>query len=182
MTQLDIASSVQALTDDPSTARTAPAVTATLANGHARMTAGAFNWEADLPAVLGGTGLAPSPTAYLLGALAGCAVAFLNDTLAPEFDVEIDGVTATARCTSDLGGLVGIPGRAADLDSLALDIAVDSPSDPERVEAMQQAWLDRCPVLLALRNANDVEVAFATTTSALTSTAASSPTALSRRR
>jgi uncharacterized OsmC-like protein len=166
MTQLDITSAVQAFTDDPAAARTAPAVTATLANGHARLTAGSFNWEADLPAVLGGTGHAPSPTAYLLGALAGCAVAFLNDTLAPEFDVEIDEVSATARCVSDLGGLVGIPGRRADLSDLGIDIAVDSPSDPGRVAAMQQAWLERCPVLLALRNPNDVAVTFSPLTSA----------------
>ena len=67
-------------------------MTATLANGQARLSAGAFNWDADLPAVLGGENLAPSPTAYLLGALAGCAVAFLRDTLAPQFGVEIDDV------------------------------------------------------------------------------------------
>ena len=66
-----------------------PEVTATLVNGRARLTAGPFNWDADLPAALGGEDLAPSPTAYLLGALAGCAVAFLRDTLAPQFDVEI---------------------------------------------------------------------------------------------
>ena len=46
---------------------------ATLANGRARLSAGPFNWDADLPAALGGENLAPSPTAYLLGALAGCA-------------------------------------------------------------------------------------------------------------
>ena len=81
---------------DPSAARSTPTVTATLANGRARLSAGAFNWDADLPATLGGENLAPSPTAYLLGALAGCAVAFLNDTLAPQFEVAIDDVTAVA--------------------------------------------------------------------------------------
>ena len=75
---------------EPDKARSKPTVTATLANGHARLSAGAFNWDADLPAVLGGGNLSPSPTAYLLGALAGCAVAFLRDTLAPQFGVEIE--------------------------------------------------------------------------------------------
>ena len=72
---------------DPSAARSTPTVTATLANGRARLSAGPFNWDADLPAALGGENLAPSPTAYLLGALAGCGVAFIHDTLAPQFDV-----------------------------------------------------------------------------------------------
>ena len=96
---------------DPTKARSKPAVTATLANGRARLSAGAFNWDADLPAVLGGGNLSPSPTAYLLGALAGCAVAFLHDTLAPQFGVEIDGITAVAGAASDLRGLLGDRGR-----------------------------------------------------------------------
>jgi len=87
---------------DPSTAQSTPTVTATLVNGRARLSAGPFNWDADLPLTLGGENLAPSPTAYLLGALAGCAVALLHDTLAPRFDVQIDDVTAgrSARPTS----------------------------------------------------------------------------------
>jgi hypothetical protein len=80
---------------DSSTAKSTPTVTATLVNGRARLSAGPFNWDADLPAALGGENLAPSPTAYLLGALAGCAVAFLHDTLAPGFAVQI----ASMRCS-----------------------------------------------------------------------------------
>src|SRR6266850_5935172 len=90
---------------DPATARSAPKVTATLENGRARLSGGPFNWDADLPASLGGENLAPSPTAYLLGALAGCAVAFLSDTLAPQFGVKIDDVSATASAASDARGL-----------------------------------------------------------------------------
>ena len=95
---------------DPSTARSKPSVTATLANGRARLSAGPFNWDADLPVALGGENLAPSPTAYLLGALAGCGVAFLHDTLAPQFDVTIDDVSAVARCSADARGLLGLDG------------------------------------------------------------------------
>ena len=92
---------------DPSAARSTPTVTATLANGRARLSAGPFNWDADLPAALGGENLAPSPTAYLLGALAGCGVAFIHDTLAPQFDVTIDDITAVARCSADAGACSG---------------------------------------------------------------------------
>src|SRR6476646_8115683 len=100
---------------DPAKAMSHPSVTATLANGRARLSAGPFNWDADLPAVLGGENLAPSPTAYLLGALAGCAVAFLHDTLAPQFGVEIDDVSATASASSDFRGLLGFDGIAPNL-------------------------------------------------------------------
>jgi uncharacterized OsmC-like protein len=155
MTATDAAATFR---DDPAKARSAPTVTATLANGRARLSAGSFNWDADLPPILGGENLAPSPTAYLLGALAGCAVAFLRDTLAPEFDVEIDDVTAAASSVSDLRGLIGIDGAAPDLTELKLDIKVSSSSPQDRVDAMFAAWRERCPIYLALLKPNTIEL------------------------
>jgi uncharacterized OsmC-like protein len=137
-------------------ARSTPTVTASLVNGRARLSAGPFNWDADLPLTLGGENLAPSPTAYLLGALAGCAVAFLSDTLAPQFDVQIDDVAAVARCSTDQRGLLGLDGIAPDLADLALEIRVSSQSAEDRVAAMLAAWRDRCPIYLALLNAQPV--------------------------
>src|SRR4051812_34070316 len=141
---------------DPAAAKSAPTVTATLANGRARLSAGAFNWEADLGPALGGQNLAPSPTAYLLGALAGCAVAFLNDTLAPQFGVTIVDVQATARWASDARGLIGQDGVAPDLSGIGLDVRVVSPDPDERVQAMLRAWEQRCPIYLALLKSNAI--------------------------
>ena len=147
---------------DPTAARSTPAVTATLANGRARLSAGPFNWDADLSAPLGGENLAPSPTAYLLGALAGCAVAFLRDTLAPRFDVQLDDVTAVARCSSDVRGLLGMDDVAPDLGDIQLDITVSSPSPDDRIEAMLDAWRQRCPIYLALLKPNAVALTVST--------------------
>jgi uncharacterized OsmC-like protein len=135
---------------DPATAQSKPSVTATLANGRARLSAGPFNWDADLPVSLGGENLAPSPTAYLLGALAGCGVAFIHDTLAPQFGVTIDDMSAVARCAADARGLLGLDGVSAELTDIELDIRVASPSPDDRVEAMLEAWRERCPIYLAL--------------------------------
>ena len=151
-----IAETEAAFRADPAKARTRPTVTATLVNGRARLSAGPFNWDADLPALLGGENLAPSPTAYLLGALAGCAVAFLRDTLAPQFDVEIDDITAVATATSDLRGLLDVDGAAPDLGDLGLDIQVSTGSPSDRVEAMLDAWRERCPIYLALLKPNAI--------------------------
>src|SRR5204863_7608878 len=112
---------------DPASAKGSPAAKATLVAGRAAITAGAFSWEADLPAVIGGTNVAPSPTALLLGALAGCGVAFLHDTLAPQFGVRIDAITATARCSTDLRGLMGMDAASPELVDLQLDVEVTSP-------------------------------------------------------
>jgi len=147
---------------DPSAARSTPTVTATLANGRARLSAGAFNWDADLPAALGGENLAPSPTAYLLGALAGCAVAFLRDTLAPQFEVDITDITAVASAASDARGLLAIDGVAPDLSDLALDLRVTSSSPVDRIDAMLAAWQERCPIYLALLKPNAVRLTTST--------------------
>ena len=152
---------------DPSKARSTPTVTASLANGRARLSAGPFNWDADLPATLGGENLAPSPTAYLLGALAGCAVAFLNDTLAPQFDVEIADITAVAKCSSDQRGLLAIDGVTPDLGDVALEIRVSSPSAEDRVEAMLAAWRQRCPIYLALIKPQSVTLTTSTVVAAV---------------
>jgi uncharacterized OsmC-like protein len=143
---------------DPAAARSTPKVTASLVNGRARLSAGPFNWDADLPGTLGGENLAPSPTAYLLGALAGCAVAFLRDTLAPQFGVEIDDVSAVASASSDLRGLLAMENAAPDLGDLALDIRVVTASPGDRTAAMLAAWQDRCPIYLALLRPNSINL------------------------
>jgi uncharacterized OsmC-like protein len=147
---------------DPAAAMASPSVTATLLNGHARLSSGPFNWESDLGPAVGGENLAPSPTAYLLGALAGCGVVFMRDTLAPLFDVALDDVEATASCTSDAGGLLGIDGRDPALGQISLSISVRSSAPADRIEAMFAAWKERCPIYLALLRANPVTVDFTT--------------------
>lgn len=141
---------------DPTAGRTAPAVTATLENDRARCVAGPYSWEADLPLSIGGTNAAPSPTAYLLGALAACGVVFINDTLAPEFGVTVRGITAVARCKADLAGLLGITSTVPDLTDLEIDITVDTPDPASKTGPMFDAWSSRCPIYLALRTSNAV--------------------------
>jgi uncharacterized OsmC-like protein len=158
MTASTLTDAETTFTADPGKARGTPTVTATLVDGRARLAAGAFTWDADLPAVIGGTNQAPSPTAYLLGALAGCGVAFLYDTLAPQFGVTIEGITAVARCSTDLRGLIGMDGASPELMDLALDIEVTTSDPADRVEAMFDAWRDRCPIFLALLRARSVDL------------------------
>lgn len=155
--------SVQRYTSEPGSGRIRPTVTGTAAGGSTRLSGGKFNWEADLPPMIGGGNLAPSPTAYLLGALAGCAVAFVKDTLAPQFGVRIDDVRAEASCSSDLGGLLGVEGTNPRLTDLAIEITIDSPDDQDRIEEVKQAWLQRCPVYLALVEPQEVAVRFTST-------------------
>lgn len=145
---------------EPGAAQSAPEVSATLENGRARLSAGAFNWEADLPAALGGENLAPSPTAYLLGALAGCAVAFLHDTLAPQLGIELDDVRAVARCRTDARGLLGMDGASPNLRDIELDVVIASEAPQDRLEELWRIWLERCPIYLGLVMPNAVAARF----------------------
>lgn len=148
---------------DPAAGHTTPAVTATLGADRARLSTGPFSWEADLPLSIGGTNGAPSPTAYLLGALAACGVVFIKDTLAPEFGVTVNGITAVARCKADVAGLFGIEGTLPDLTDLEIDITVDTPDPESSIAPMFEAWQRRCPIYLALRNPNSVALRTSTT-------------------
>ena len=85
-------------------------------------------------------------------------MAFLNDTLAPEFDVTVRGITVVARCKADLAGLVGIEGADPDLTEIELEIEVDTPDSESKTGPMFEAWQQRCPIYLALRNPNAVAV------------------------
>jgi uncharacterized OsmC-like protein len=136
--------------EQPEQAQVRPTVTARAEGTQAVIEAGPFSWRADLPSGLGGTNQAPSPTALLLGALAGCAVVFLRDTLAPLLNVPVTDVRATVRGRADFRGLLGLDGAAPDLTDLTLEIEVTSPREEREVRSLVQAWLERCPVYLAL--------------------------------
>jgi uncharacterized OsmC-like protein len=69
--------------EQPEKAKSKPTVKAHTDGSQAVMEAGPFSLRSDLPEPIGGTNQAPSPTALLLSALAGCAAVFMRDTLAP---------------------------------------------------------------------------------------------------
>ena len=163
-TPSQLTESIDRFRADPAAAATQPSVTATLTNGHARLSSGPFNWESDLGPAVGGGNLAPSPTAYLLGALAGCGVVFLRDTLAPLFGVTLTGLEATATCRADVAGLLGVEGADPALTDIRLAIRIESPDPSERIDEMLAAWQARCPIYLALRDPNELDLAVEVTT------------------
>ena len=89
-----IKQTIQLWTDEQEKAKVSPVVKARTDGAQAVVEAGPFSWRTDLPSPLGGENKDASPTAMLLGALAGCAAVFIRDTLAPQLRVRVDSVQA----------------------------------------------------------------------------------------
>ncbi len=149
---------------EPERAQGKPAVTGHSQGPRAALQAGSFQWETDLPEALGGSGKAPSPTQLLLSALAGCAVVFLTDTLAPQLGVALDAVSATARCRTDSRGLLGLAGVSPDLQDLELEIEVTSSAPEPELRHLLAVWQERCPIYRALVSPAAVALRFTTAT------------------
>jgi uncharacterized OsmC-like protein len=147
----------------PEKAKSKPTVVARTDGAQAAMEAGPFSLGADLPEPLGGTNRAPSPTALLLSALAGCAAVFIRDTLAPQLGVRVEAVEATAQCEADARGLLGMASAEPDLKNIRLDVRVQSPDSEAAVRKLYEAWQERCPIYLALTKAMDVSLNMETT-------------------
>lgn len=145
---------------EPEKAMGSPTVSAYADGSQAVIEAGPFSWRADLPPALGGTNAAPSPTALLLGALAGCAVVFVRDVLAPQLGYRVDAVHADVRCDTDARGLLAMDGVAPDLRNVRIDVAITSPDGAAAVSAIADAWQQRCPIYLAMIKPTDVSVSF----------------------
>ena len=158
-----ISQTVRLFEEQPEKAKSKPTVKAHTDGSQAVMEAGPFSLRSDLPEPIGGTNQAPSPTALLLSALAGCAAVFMRDTLAPQLGVRVDAVEATAQCKADARGLLGMVGAEPDLHNIRLDIRVQSPDSESDVQRLYEAWQERCPIYLALTKAMDVSLNMETT-------------------
>ncbi len=145
-----IGQTIHTFRDQPDKAKGRPCVRARSEGPQAVIEAGPFLFRADLPQALGGSNQAPSPTALLLGALAGCAVAFIRDTLAPQLGVRVEAVEATATCDTDARGLLGMDSVSPELASLGLEIRIDSPDGSAAAQKVYEVWRERCPVYLSL--------------------------------
>ncbi len=153
-----IQETIRAWQAEPDKAKGKPTVKSRSDGPQAVMEFGSFSWRADLPAPLGGTNQAPTPTALLLSALAGCAVVFIRDILAPQRDVNVEGVNAVAQCEADNRGVLGLDGAAPDLYNFQLAIQIESRDPEAKVRDLFRIWQERCPIYLALAKPQSVSV------------------------
>src|SRR5256714_13393427 len=97
--------------------------------------AGAFEFSADEPVSVGGTGTAPNPVQMALAALGSCQ-AITYRYWAEELGLRLDAVTVNLEADFDTGAFFGFPGAAGPGPPAGGPCAVtlEGPEPPERVE------------------------------------------------
>lgn len=105
-----------------------------------------YSFEIDEPEEHGGTGSAPNPVEYELGALTGCfnVVAHL---VAEEMGVELESLEITASGELDPAKFQGQEtDHRAGFQSVNLDVKAESDADQKTLEELFDKVEKRCPV------------------------------------
>jgi uncharacterized OsmC-like protein len=108
---------------------------------------GAFEFAADEPVSVGGTGTAPNPVQMALAALGSCQ-AITYRYWAEELGLRLDAVTITVEADFDTGAFFGFPGSGTPAPSgVRCSVVLEGPEPAERYAELAAAVDEHCPVL-----------------------------------
>jgi uncharacterized OsmC-like protein len=108
---------------------------------------GAFEFAADEPLSVGGTGTAPNPVQMALAALGSCQ-AITYRYWAEVLGLRLDGVTVTVEADFDTGAFFGFPGAGTPaLSGVRCSVALEGPEPAARYAELAAAVDEHCPVL-----------------------------------
>jgi uncharacterized OsmC-like protein len=117
-----------------------------------------FTYDADHPAVLVGTGKAPTPVEFLLHAIAACLTAGLANVAAAR-GVTLRRVTSTVEGDIDLLGILGLSGTVRNgYRQIRVHLAVEGDASPEELAALVERSRSRSAVYDVLANGTEVQV------------------------
>jgi uncharacterized OsmC-like protein len=139
----------QRVGDDPARAVVHLKADASMGEGtRVELRAGAFEFGADEPESVGGTGTAPNPVQLSLAALGSCQ-AITYRYWAEQLGVQLDAVTVTVDADFDTGAFFGFPGSSGVPSPMAVRCAVtlEGPEPAERYKDLAVTVDEHCPVL-----------------------------------
>lgn len=117
------------------------------AGARVELRSGAFEFAADEPVSVGGTGTAPNPVQMALAALASCQ-AITYRYWAEVLGLRLAGVTVTVEADFDTGAFFGFPGAGTPAPSnVRCSVSLDGPEPAGRYEELAAAVDEHCPVL-----------------------------------
>ena len=109
--------------------------------------AGAFEFAADEPASVGGTGTAANPVQLALAALGSCQ-AITYRYWAEELGLKLDAVTISVEADFDTGAFFGFPGSGTPAPSaVRCAVTLEGPETGDRYQELIAAVDEHCPVL-----------------------------------
>jgi len=118
----------------------------------------AFTLDADEPAVLLGTGTAPSPVEYLLHALASCVTSALVYHAAAK-GIQLQEVESTVKGDIDLHGFLGLDDNVRrGYKNIKITFRIKANVPDEQLEELCQLGPTYSPVFDSLTNGVPVEV------------------------
>jgi uncharacterized OsmC-like protein len=144
-----VAAARQRAADDPARAVVHLRAEARMGEGtRVELRAGAFEFAADEPVSVGGTGTAPNPVQMALTALGSCQ-AITYRYWAENLGLRLDAVTVTVEADFDTGAFFGFPGAMGTPAPSAVrcDVTLEGPEPDSRYEELVAAVDEHCPVL-----------------------------------
>jgi uncharacterized OsmC-like protein len=118
--------------------------------------AGAFEFGADEPNSVGGTGTAPNPVQLALSALGSCQ-AITYRYWAEELGLRLDGVTITVEADFDTGAFFGFPGSTGVPSPQAVRTEITLEGPEASYDKLIAAVDEHCPLLDLFTRAVPVE-------------------------
>ena len=108
---------------------------------------GSFEFAADEPVSVGGTGTAANPVQLALAALGSCQ-AITYRYWAEQLRLRLDGVTVTVEADFDVGAFFGFPGSGTPAPSnVRCSVVIEGPEPAGRYDELIAAVDEHCPVL-----------------------------------
>ena len=109
--------------------------------------AGEFQFLIDEPAGFGGENKAPSPVAYLLGAIAGCVTA-IGVQAAKELGVTITKLNPTVTGKINSESFLGISrSERSGFSEILISLDLESDAGADQLIQWEKALRERCPVI-----------------------------------
>lgn len=120
-----------------------------------------FVAEGDHPAVLCGGDNAPSPTEYLLSALAACITAGIAN-IASARQIKLNAVNVKVEGDIDLQGLLGLDDQVRNgYQSIRATVQIDGDAEAAKLAKVVEQSIARSAVFDMLKNGTDVTVEMA---------------------
>jgi uncharacterized OsmC-like protein len=117
-----------------------------------------FEYDADHPAVLVGSGLAPTPVEFLLHALAACLTAGLANIAAAR-GITLTRGQSTVTGDIDLNGLLGLSDEVRNgYEAIRVSFEIEGDASPEHLRAIVEQSRARSAVYDVLTNGVPVSV------------------------